>query len=587
MAIMRIFTDQIKRCHHEENYGGASFEWYDVTNDASAILSKYDEPDPANYDREDFLQFRIPATALTGFNINSVKLFVRATSVNRTIPIYVYVKDYDEFESGASSIVTDSIAAAGWSDTDISSLFSALAGKNAVWYVQTRVGAVTQDVSYEAYINTLNGDYDPYIEIDYTPDTCVAPTLATLAAVAETDPTLSGSGASGDHYGNEITGYEIQTAESADGETWGGWVAEKTVDTSETAFSTSVAISPTRGNTRKWRVRTLGEAGASYYSDWVETGAIRRNSIPSAPASVSASPAIYESGGVVISWPAAADPDNNVAAYELQRAASADGVTWGGWVDVVTNITALQYTDTPSIARGEYVKYRVRAKDAFGITGEYAGSAAVRRNQVPPAVTINYPQTGKTTYNSRPRMLITLGTDPDGQTQTLTATGYTTSNPGPYASGQRLVLCRTSAAAAGGISATITPKDAQNAEGAPSAIGMTYAALSLAEPITAGVTRVKASHINELRAAVDTVRSYYGLSAYNWAETITAGRTSARGWTSHISELRMAIDEIVALVNGWDTAAVLNQIDVPAWLTVGIRPPAAVLNQIRTILPTL
>ena len=404
---------------------------------------------------------------------------------------------------------------------------------------------------------------------------------------AETNPTLSGSGASGDLYGNKITGYEIQYAESTGGETWGNWAAEKTVNTSEPSFSTSVVISPTRGNSMKWRVRTLGETGEAYYSGWVESGVVRRNSVPSAPVSCMVSPVIYESGGVTVSWPAASDIDDNVATYGLQRASSSDGSTWGDWVDVDTNISALYSVDSPAIARGEYVKYRIRAKDAFGITSGYIESAAVRRNQIPAPAVINYPQVSQTIYNARPRLLVTLGAEPDGQLQTLTAVGYTASSTGPYVPGKKLMLRRTSAADAGIVSASINPKDSQGVEGASASVDTTYTVPSWTDEIVAGATRIKAVHINELRTAIDIGRSYYGLSAYGWSETISAGQTSMRGWAGHIAELRSAIDEVITLVNGWDGAVVENKISLPTWTPLATWPKASDLTQIRTMITQL
>ena len=595
MAILQIPVDQIKRCWHSYNgLGSSAYIWSgsglgDVTNDADTTLAHYHDSDPSTYSDNYLLQFRIPANALSGLDINSVKFYMRCISLNRTCPLYVRADDVDELISGTS--VSDSLTASGWSDTDITARFNAnVANKDGVWYVNVSIayaGIISDDTQYTAYINTLNGDYDPYVEIDYTADACTAPTLDALPSVAETDPTLSGSGASGDQYGNEIVGYEIQYAESADGETWGEWAAEKTVNTSESYFSTSVVISPTRGNYMKWRVRTLGEAGEDYYSDWVESGAVRRNSVPSAPSSVSASPSIYEDGGIKITWPATADTDNNVAAYELQRASSSDGSTWDDWADVDTNISVLYYIDSPMIARGEYVKYRIRAKDTFGITSGYIETASVHRNQITAPATINYPQASQTIYNPRPRLLVTLGTEPDEQLQTLTATGYTASSSGPYESGKKLMLRRTSAVDAGTVSATITPKDSQEVEGASASVDTTYAVPSWTDDIIAGATRIKAVHINELRNAIDVVRSYYGLSEYDWPETIIAGKTSMRGWAGHLTELRSAIDAVITLVNGWDSAAQSNKITQPAWATLGTWPQASLLTQIRTVITQL
>ncbi|MDV2887986.1 hypothetical protein RYX45_22725, partial [Alkalihalophilus pseudofirmus] len=88
------------------------------------------------------------------------------------------------------------------------------------------------------------------------PTSCtVSPTLA------EGDVTLSWSGASGG-INNTISSYEIQYSDSADNITWGAWTALTTVTTTASSGSVSVAPPSTRGNYRRFRVRTRGTAGA-------------------------------------------------------------------------------------------------------------------------------------------------------------------------------------------------------------------------------------------------------------------------------------------------------------------------------------
>lgn len=110
---------------------------------------------------------------------------------------------------------------------------------------------------------------------------CGAPTSCTVSpTLAEGDVTLSWSGASGG-INNTISSYEIQYSDSADNITWGAWTALTTVTTTASSGSVSVAPPSTRGNYRRFRVRTRGTAGASYYSSWkVSTNSVRRNTVP-------------------------------------------------------------------------------------------------------------------------------------------------------------------------------------------------------------------------------------------------------------------------------------------------------------------
>jgi hypothetical protein len=55
-----------------------------------------------------------------------------------------------------------------------------------------------------------------------------------------------------------------------------------------------------------------------------------------------------------------------------------------------------------------------------------------------------------------------------------------------------------------------------------------------------------------------------------------------------VQELRTAIDQVVTLVNGWDTASATNDITLPAWIVISEnRPAAAVIQQLRDVIPLL
>jgi hypothetical protein len=91
-----------------------------------------------------------------------------------------------------------------------------------------------------------------------------APTACSVnQTVAEGNVTLSWSGASGGT-NNAISSYEIQYSDSSNNSTWGSWTALTTVTTTATSGSVSVAPPTTRGNYRRFQVRTRGVAGASY-----------------------------------------------------------------------------------------------------------------------------------------------------------------------------------------------------------------------------------------------------------------------------------------------------------------------------------
>lgn len=128
----------------------------------------------------------------------------------------------------------------------------------------TRVGATNCSIEYETI--TLGA--------------ATAPTSVTLSAlICEIAPTFSWSGASGGT-NNPLAGYQIQTADSADGVSYGTWVLYQNLTTTETSGSIIVTLPAQRGYYRKVRICSLGAAGVP--SGWVETPPFRYNSAPAA-----------------------------------------------------------------------------------------------------------------------------------------------------------------------------------------------------------------------------------------------------------------------------------------------------------------
>jgi hypothetical protein len=417
----------------------------------------------------------------------------------------------------------------------------------------------------------------------YTPTACKAPTTASLdKSVAEVAPTLTYSGAAGGTI-NAITGYEIQYAESTNNSLWGAWTALKTVTNTATSGTTTVALSATRTYYRKYRIRTQGGAGASYYSGWKETSSVRYNSIPTAPTAFVASPAVYVSGVISLSYSGATDADNNISTHNVQYATSADGVSWGGWTSLSNGAT----THTPTLSPGHYIKYQARAVDALGVASGWTESNQCGKNTAPSTATIDLPQNSKTIHNSRPRILVTLGVDAEGHTQAISAAGFTPSRNN-VASAAKIVLRKSNAASAGAVSFAMTTTDQYGESSGEVTRSTTYAAPSFTDAtIEGGTTPIKAAHMTELRDMINNVRAYYGLAAVVWAETITAGVTKSRGWKAHVVELQQAIDDVVTLVNGWDAVSTVNQIAAFNWITPGVKPSAAVMNQIRQVIAWL
>ncbi|MBS4877088.1 MAG: hypothetical protein ACLRKZ_08910 [Acutalibacteraceae bacterium] len=224
----------------------------------------------------------------------------------------------------------------------------------------------------------------PAFTLNYTAQTpCGAPTVFSASpSPFEGSVTLSWSGAAAGT-GNAITGYELQYATSTNNSVWSGWSAFKTVSAASGSASAADTPGIARGAYEKWRVRTCGAAGSGYYSGWMESNSVRKNSAPAAPAAFSASPALIASGGsVTLSWSGASDADGNIAHYELQKTANG-GASWSAAGTASGSSTAVKLAE----GAGAAVQFRIRTVDAFGIASGWKTSGTVTVNSAPSAPT--------------------------------------------------------------------------------------------------------------------------------------------------------------------------------------------------------
>ena len=191
----------------------------------------------------------------------------------------------------------------------------------------------------------------------------------------------------------------------------------------------------------------------------------------------------------------------------------------------------------------------------------------VKKNTAPASSTVNYPQAGRP--NNRPRFS-TLGADPKGTHSGPVTGDFTASRADGLTAGAKIVLRRTSSAeGSGAVGYSIKSADQYNEESTAKTGSLTYAAPSFTDPVlSVGNTRIKAAHINEIRVMVNTIRQYYGLEAIVWNETITAGITKTRNWRDHVTEIRSAINDVISLINSWDSMSSVNRVQVPSWIVL-------------------
>lgn len=609
----------------------------------------------------------------------------------------------------------------------------------SAWSSWSSVGSVTSAATAESISvtsPTTNGRYRKFrvqgqgaagatyysdwvessVMLQATPITQVgAPTNAYVSPTnAETSSTLFFSGATQGVY-NTVSGYGYQYADSADGVTYGAWSSETTVSTPDLSGSFSVNVPSTRGHYRKFRIRTRGDAGSQYYSNWYNLSTVlRKNTAPTAPTTLGFDKTLFEDV-VRFTWSGAtAGLGNAIASYTLAYSTSDNGSSFSSET-VVTGITTAYYDfDAASLPRAKYIRFRVLSVGAGELSSAYSGySANARRNSIPnpptgvtvqsvfdPAntnyvvnltdggdtdnnivgyevalkypngtfygapsivftsaagaassISVNgadysrgvswyiairaydslgarsdwatsaemmavnplqaipsvvFPVSGKTTYNPRPRIGLSLtgGTVGTGHEVKLTFNNTARGTVGALNSefskvgddlrtGDKILWQLGSSISA----TTVTAKDFITNDGIadlpaasrPSSRTLTVAGLSLTDPvITVNLTQVKAVHITQLRAAINTIRDYYGLSAVAWAETLTANSTYIKA--SHIQEMRTTIDEIITYVNNFDPTNSANNIDPITWtdpVLTNVPIKKAHIQEIREAIPTL
>ena len=378
--------------------------------------------------------------------------------------------------------------------------------------------------------------------------------LSLSTGVAEGNVTLQGTGAGGGT-ANAIIGYEVQYADSADGAAYGAFAGLTTVNTDAATFSLSVAPNGTRGHYRRFRARTLGVAGAAYYSDWRESAGVKRNVAPGQTGQVNVTPAVFESGSLSVSWAKATDADGNLSHYAVQRA-----IGQGAWEALLTT-TALNIQDAPDVARGETVRYRVQAVDQFSVAGGYTESAAAQRNRLPGMPVVLLPGEGAETVSAKPVILLAVPPEPDGQAQTLR---LSIDGGATAAIAQRQALSLLP----GAHLLKLCLADSLLATGAETALSLTVAPCDWARAINTGtaITGHRAD-LAELFEKVNIIRAYYALESV--ALPGTAGDFAA--WQGQMKALQAALDDCARVSGKAPTA----------WQAVPSTPTAAVVNQIR------
>jgi hypothetical protein len=235
----------------------------------------------------------------------------------------------------------------------------------------------------------------------------------------------------------------------------------------------------------------------------------------------------------------------------------------------------------------------------LGAVSGWRTSNSVAVNSKPPTPNVVAPVNGSITYNRQPRVLLKLGAKPDGEEQMLSiqnaygAWGDSVKDSANFSHAGWLadntaVRFQHESIQIGTnytISAKTKDKSFQEESGT---VSRTFSVFELPiEKIIANETAVKSDHIITLRTAINNIRHYYGLTTFVWQESIISGRTQISRWTWHVLELRGAINEVIAFINGFDTSQIFT-VSPLSWIPIEYgRPKAAVMAQICEVISTI
>lgn len=390
--------------------------------------------------------------------------------------------------------------------------------------------------------------------------------------------------ASTDANGN-LDHYELQY--SNNGGAWTAW---------GTSTTNSASLTPptmTAGKALKVRVKAVDSLDAS--GSWSPEGTLTKNTPPSLSGSVTASPTLWESGNISLSWPAATDSSGSVASYQVQVQTRASSSASWGTATVIQSVTGRTWSGTTgvsSIARGAQVRYLVRACDSLGAYSSAIYSGAITRNSIPAMPAVAYPVSSKTTYYKRPACKLTLTPDPNGQTvkvQVQVGSGaWTDAKTGitPAAGGTTVKFRLPVDLAVGSNTVNFRVVDSLGAVSSTVSKTVTYVATVWSRSITRGsvISGGTISHkaeMNQMLAAVNNVRALYGLSSGNtWSASHPVGYFAH--WWPDMKQLYDLLCDVYDEVG--ETAPAFTDITMEAPYPM---PKAETVNLVRGMIQSL
>lgn len=367
--------------------------------------------------------------------------------------------------------------------------------------------------------------------------------------------------------GASINRYYIEYRLKKYGGSYSGWAA--LANTTGTRYSYNPGLS--KGDNIDYRVRAY--SSDDIYSAY--TAAITVSRDTEKPINLTPAAGWYTSLGVC-SWelPAAINLSGTYCQY---RYTLDGGVSWCAWASASGNSFNASGLFA-AVSSGAYFCYQVRAVQANGDVTDVATSGLMYKNSAPAAPVILAPVPTSPTSPGAFWAIISVSTDPNGHSMTAAYSkdggSFVTIASGLIAD----CVIAVKLSASGVYRFRVT--DAYGAYAEVQRTITVKAETYTDNPITAGTTRIKAAHINELRSRIVELCIFYGAPALTWSEDIVPGTTSIKGFPAHVEELRAMVETLYKIINSLTGYTVVA---LPSWTATlsDNKPKAAAIEELR------
>lgn len=369
--------------------------------------------------------------------------------------------------------------------------------------------------------------------------------------------------------GSNISKYYIEYRLKQYGGSYGSWTALANTNSSTLKYEYTPTLN--KGDNIQYRVRAL--SSDNVYSSYTDAITVVRET--EKPINLTPAAGWYtEISSCSWELPPAISLTGTYCQY---RYTTNSGASWSAWANATGN-SFNAATIFAGVSSGEYFQYQARAVQTNGDTTDAATSGAIYKNAAPSAPVLLAPAASSPVSPGAFWVLLSISTDPNGHTMTA---AYSKDGGDFVTIADNLTeACVVAQKLTAGGSYVFRVTDQYGAYSQITKSITVQAETNTDDPCTAGTTRIKAVHINELRSRVEALCTLYGVTAPTWAESVIAGTTSVKHFPSHVTELRSALEAIYTKIN---TLAEFTVIASPSWTVTltDIRPKAAAIEELR------